>query len=120
MSDSTLTLAKLREFCVSLPDATEAVAWGHPVFKVSEKMFCGYEELDGKWTIGFKLEAPHADLMASDPRIRRAQNLGRHKWISMDIEGLSNWSEVYDLIIESYRLSASKRTLARFALSRHL
>lgn len=113
MSDSDLTLSKLREFCLSLPDATEAVAWGHPVFKVSGKMFCGHEELDGKWTVGFKLEVPHADLLASDPRVVRTQSFGRHKWVSMTVENVGQWNKVCDMIMESFRLSAQKRTLAK-------
>lgn len=35
------TLASLRQICLALPDAKEAVAWRHPAFRVGEKMFCG-------------------------------------------------------------------------------
>jgi len=113
MPDPDPTLNKLREFCLSLPDVTEEVAWGHPVFKAGGKMFCGYEELDGKWTIGFKLEVPHAELLASHPRVLRAQSFGRHKWVSLATGAIGQWDGVRDLIMESFLLSAPRRTIAK-------
>lgn len=106
------TLARLRQICLTLPDTKETVAWRHPAFRVGEKMFCGYEELDGKMTIGFKLAAPHAELLAQDPRVVRSQNFGKHKWVSIDAAGIDDWAGIADMIRESYRLSASRRTLA--------
>ena len=111
-------LIKLREICLALPDTTEGVAWKHPVFRVREKMFCGYEELDGKMTVGFKLEVPHADLLAEEPRLVRSQNFGKHtKWVSIDAANIGDWDDITSMILESYRLSATKRTLAKLNAS---
>jgi len=107
------TLARLRQICLTLPDTKETVAWRHPAFRVGEKMFCGYEALDGKMTVGFKLEAAHAELLAQDPRVVRSQNFGQHKWVSIDAADIDDWAGIADMIMESYRLSASKRTLAK-------
>ena len=107
-------LIKLREICLALPDTTEGVAWKHPVFRVREKMFCGYEELDGKMTVGFKLEVPHADLLADNPGVVRSQYFGKHaKWVSIDAASIDDWDDITNMIAESYLLSAPKRTLAK-------
>ena len=36
---SPARLARLREICLSLPDATEKIAWGDPTFRVRDKIF---------------------------------------------------------------------------------
>ena len=105
---------KLREICLALPDTKEGIAWKHPVFRVREKMFCGYEELDGKMTVGLKLEVPHADLLAQDPRVVRSQYFGKHaKWVSIDAASIDDWDDIANLIMESYLLSAPKQTLGK-------
>ena len=106
-------LDKLREICLALPDTEEGLAWGHPVFRVAGKLFAGYEELKGKWTVGFKLEPEHADLLVHDESVVAMQNLGGHKWISLDAERIDDWDGVAAHVLESYRLSAPKRSLEK-------
>jgi predicted DNA-binding protein (MmcQ/YjbR family) len=79
-------------------------------------MFCGYEELDGKMTVGFKLEVPHADLLAENPSVLRSQYFGKHaKWVSIDAASIDDWDDISNMIAESYLLSAPKRTLAKLS-----
>lgn len=107
-------LKKLREICLSLPDTKETMTWGKPHFRVGEKIFCGYGEERGKPTIGFKLEMGHADAVINLPRFWRAPYVGQHGWVSMDASaGVTDWDEVRELILESYRLIAPKRTVAK-------
>ena len=54
-------LQKMREICLALPDTKETLTWGSPHFRVGEKIFAGYSEEDGRLSIGFKLEKPHAE-----------------------------------------------------------
>lgn len=114
MLKSEVALIKLRDICLALPDVEEGIAWKHPVFRVGKKMFCGYEELDGKPTVGVKLEAPHADSVAEELRVVRIQNFGKHtKWASIDVASIDDWDDIANMILESYRLIAPKRTLAK-------
>ena len=106
-------LAKLREICLALPDVEEAVSWGHPSFKVAGKMFAGYEEVKGRWTVGVKLEAEHAELLEGDPLVVSTAALGKHRWVAIYAERIDDWDGVSDLIMDAYRLSAPKRTLAK-------
>lgn len=120
MSKPDPILAKMREICLELPDTKETLTWGHPHFRVGEKIFSGYGtghgEHAGRATIGFKLEMDHADaLVMNDDRFTRAPYVGHHGWVSMDASRVKDWNEVASLVFESYRLIAPKRSLARVA-----
>ena len=107
-------LQQMREICLSLPDTKETLTWGTPHFRVGEKIFAGYSDKAGSPSIGFKLEKPHAEArIASDPRFTRAKYVGKHGWVTMDLDGTEDWDEVEELIMESFHLIAPKRTLAK-------
>jgi predicted DNA-binding protein (MmcQ/YjbR family) len=107
------TLQAIRKVVLSLPDTVETPTWGKPHFRVGDKIFCGYGEELGRPSVGFKLEMEHAArLVATDPRFARAPYVGHKGWVSMDARGL-DVGEVAPLILESYRLIASKRSLAK-------
>lgn len=111
-NDSVLT--KMREICLSLPDTKETMTWGQPHFRVGDKIFSGYGEEKGKQVIGFKLEMEHADEVIKDSRFWRAPYVGHKGWVSMDAGQVRDWSEVRPMILESYRLIAPKKTLAKW------
>jgi predicted DNA-binding protein (MmcQ/YjbR family) len=106
-------LAKMRKICLALPDTKETLTWGEPHFRVGEKIFAGCGLEKGTLSIGFKLEMDHADLVIQDPRFRRAPYVGHKGWVSMNAAGVRDWEEVRALVLESYRLIAPKRTLAK-------
>ena len=106
-------LTKVRKICLSLPDTKETMTWGKPHFRVGDKIFCGYGEEKGKPVIGFKLEMGHADVVINDPRFWRAPYVGHAGWVSMDVASVKDWDEVREMILESYRLIAPKKTLAK-------
>ncbi|PYQ53197.1 MAG: phosphoribosylglycinamide formyltransferase [Acidobacteria bacterium] len=106
-------LAKMREICLSLPGTKETLTWGEPHFRVGDKIFAGCGDEKGRAVIGFKLEMDHADAIIQDPRFSRAPYVGHKGWVSMDASSVEDWDEVRPLVLESYRLIAPKRTLAR-------
>jgi len=112
MAKSDTVLTHMRKTCLSLPDATETLKWGKPHFRVSDKIFAGCGEENGKPVIGFKLEMDHADAVIQNPRFWRAPYVGHKGWVSMDATQVKDWDEVRELILESYRLIAPKKTLA--------
>ena len=113
MAKADTVLAKMREICLSLPDTKETLTWGEPHFRVGEKIFAGCGMEKGRLTIGFKLEMDHADARVQDPRFHRAPYVGHKGWVSMDAAQIRSWKEVKLLVLESYRLIAPKRTLAK-------
>jgi predicted DNA-binding protein (MmcQ/YjbR family) len=107
-------LAAVRKVCLSLPDTVETPTWGQPHFRVGTKIFCGYGAEKGRASLGFKLERERAArLVASDPRFSPAPYVGHKGWVSMDAAGWRGVDEVAPWILESYRLIASKRSLAK-------
>lgn len=106
-------LKKMREICLSLPDTKETLTWGEPHFRVGEKIFSGCGNEKGRLAITFKLEMDHADAIIQAPRFWRAPYVGQHGWVSMDPTRVKDWGEVRALVLESYRLIAPKKTLAR-------
>jgi predicted DNA-binding protein (MmcQ/YjbR family) len=106
-------LAKMREICLSLPDTKETLTWGEPHFRVGERIFAGCGDEKGRLTIAFKLEMDHADAIVQDPRFHRAPYVGHKGWVSMDAAKVRRWKEVRLLVLESYRLIAPRKTLAK-------
>ncbi|HSP18354.1 MAG TPA: MmcQ/YjbR family DNA-binding protein [Myxococcaceae bacterium] len=105
-------LTQMRRICLALPGTTETMTWGQPHFRVRGKIFAGFGDHGGTFTIGFKLEREHADAAVQDPRFTRAPYVGAHGWISMDVKGVRDWAEVRALVRESYRLIAPKKLWA--------
>jgi predicted DNA-binding protein (MmcQ/YjbR family) len=115
MTESTLSkaaaaaaLKKIRAICLALPDTKETLSWGSPHFRVGEKIFSGFGEEKGVFTIGFKLEMDHADAVIQDPRFWRAPYVGKYGWVSMAVTPKTNWKQVKAFVEESYRLIAPK------------
>ena len=104
------TLARLRALCLALPDATEVEAWGHPTFRVADKIFAGFGEEDGVATLGVKTTLDRqATLVGTDPRFTIARYVGKHGWVSMTLAGTIDWNEVEARVRESYELVGNKR-----------
>ncbi|TAH38199.1 MAG: MmcQ/YjbR family DNA-binding protein [Planctomycetota bacterium] len=114
MPKTGLLVKKMREICLALPDTKLTMTWGKPHFRVGDKIFAGCGEEDGRSVIGFKLEMEHAAaLVRDDPRFSRAPYVGHKGWVSMDASQVQDWDEVAVLVLESYRLIAPKKALAR-------
>jgi predicted DNA-binding protein (MmcQ/YjbR family) len=106
-------LDHMREICLALPGTRETLTWGEPHFRVGDKIFAGCGDEKGRPVLGFKLEMDHADAVVQDPRFWRAPYVGHKGWVSMDASGVDDWNEVRPLVLESYRLIAPRRTVAK-------
>ena len=111
MAKKSSALDRIREICLALPDTKETLTWGKPHFRVGDKIFAGFGEESGKAVIGFKLTMPHAHSIIENPRFWPAPYVGHRGWVSMDTTGVDDWDQVRQLVLESYRLIAPKRTL---------
>jgi predicted DNA-binding protein (MmcQ/YjbR family) len=115
MVKASNALGRMREICLSLPDTKETPTWGSPHFRVGEKIFAGCGEHQGKGSIGFKLEMAHAAAIVERPGFTRAPYVGHKGWVSLDVDSVDDWDEVRELVHESYRLIAPKRSLAKLS-----
>jgi len=110
-------LERTRSICLALPEATEKEAWGAPTFRVRDKLFVHYRENhhgDGRVAIWCKArDGVQETLVDADPkRFFVPPYVGHKGWIGVRLEGRVDWSQVSDLLEESYRMTAPKRLLA--------
>ena len=97
-------LAKLRAICLALPDTTETATWGHPNFRVSNKIFCAYEVFGGELSMCFKVGKEMQGVFLEDTRFYKTPYVGQHGWVSLKVAaGKVNWKEVKELCEDSYR-----------------
>ena len=108
-------LGRLRRVCLALPEAEEIETWGHPTFRVRKKIFvgCGAAE-DGRPQMSCKaLPGEQQALVASNPmRFYVPAYVGNRGWVGVLLDGTVDWSEISELVEESYRLTAPKRLVA--------
>ena len=106
---------RFRQICLDLPEAEERETWGHPTFRVRDKIFASCAE-DAS-TVGFKAHRDELDALLSDDRFERAAYVGRYGWVTMTLRGRIAWAEVDELVRSSY-LQIAPRRLAKLVESR--
>ncbi len=106
-------LAKLRKTCLALPDAHEVEAWGHPTFRIKNKIFCVWGGYEDDANITLKVGKPALGIFLEDKRFWKASHIGNQGWISMSGKGALDWEELTELIEGSYRLIAQPRPSIR-------
>jgi hypothetical protein len=111
-------LIRLSEICLALPEATRRHEGQHASFSVRDKKFVYYlvdHHGDGIVAICCRAAPGENDaLVASDTaRFYRPAYIGPRGWVALRLDlGDIDWTEVTDLVTESYRLQAPKRLAA--------
>ncbi len=112
-------LPRLRRICLALPEAHEAEAWGEPTFRVRNKLFAMYAAPDnhhggGRPAVWCKAAAGNQSLMvrAEPARYFVPPYVGPSGWVGVWLDRNPDWSEVKDLMRDSYRLVAPKKLAA--------
>ena len=112
-------LARLREICLSLPEAHEAEAWGEPTFRVRNKLFAMHASANthhGSGREAIWIAATHVSqdlvLRAKPDRYFAPPYVGPSGWIGAWLDGNPPWAEIAELLRDAYRLKAPKRLAA--------
>jgi phosphoribosylglycinamide formyltransferase-1 len=113
------TLARVTEICLALPEAERTYGGQHARFLIRDKTFAYYlVDHHGDGIVGLTCKAPPGAaeaLIASDPsRFYRPDYLGPKGWVGLrlDLDPI-DWTEVAELLTDSYRLIAPKRLASR-------
>lgn len=101
-------LQHLRRVCLTWPATTEQETWGHPTFRVKDKIFAGF----GDGVVTFKADK-HTAAVASDPRFFIAPYVGRFGWLGVKVADLGP-DELIRLVRESWFRIAPKKLAAAF------
>lgn len=103
-------LERLRAICLALPETKETRTWGHPNFRVGEKIFCSFGEEKGEAAMGFKVGKQIQGVFLEDPRFRKASYVGNYGWVSFLVHAAPlDWDEITGLVHQSFRLIAPAR-----------
>jgi predicted DNA-binding protein (MmcQ/YjbR family) len=107
-------LKKLKRVCLALPGAEESVSFGHPTFRVrGGKIFAVLETYKGELGICVNVGKPMQGLFLADPRFFRTPHIGKHGWITLRVNAARlNWTEIRELVKESYQRAVPKSTNA--------
>ena len=105
------SVTRLRDICLSLPEAVEKPFGGHtaPSFRVRDKLFVMTSE-DGSSMMFKAGPGVQEALVASDPeRFFVPAYVGNKGWVGARLDADHDWDEIAELVEESYRMIAPKR-----------
>jgi hypothetical protein len=103
----------LRALLLSLPETEERETWGHPTFRVRDKMFAAMSP-DGRSASMKATLDVQAELVAAEPAIYSvAAYVGRYGWVELVVEG-ADPAELRDLAVQAWRRTAPKRLVAAY------
>ncbi len=106
---------RLRAFCLSLPETSEAMSWGHPNWRVAKKIFSAFAPGHGGLHIAFKARSR---AVLDPPRVIEAPGWGKHGWVMRmiaDDETVTtlDWPQIEHWMRESWELVAPKKLQGR-------
>ncbi|MFE5239671.1 MULTISPECIES: MmcQ/YjbR family DNA-binding protein [unclassified Streptomyces] len=107
------TADDVRTIALSLPDATEKLAWGSPTFRVAGKIFAALGDDDS--TMGVKCPVEdRAELIAAEPEkfFLRAGHDDGYAWLRVRLAALDDTAELTAVLTDSWRQAAPRRLLA--------
>ncbi len=111
-------LERLSGVCLALPEATREDSGRHAAFRVRGRTFAYWlDDHHGDGIVGLVCKARWGEaeaLVAADPeRFYTPAYLGPRGWVGLRLDGAEvDWTEVTDVVTESYLLVAPKRLAA--------
>lgn len=113
-------LERLRRICLAWPEVHEVEAWGEPTFRVKGKMFAMHAKAEthhgaGREGVWCKAKPVTQDMMirAEPHRYFSPPYVGPKGWVGVWLGRETDWRALEDLLRDGYRMTASKRLLAR-------
>ena len=115
-------LPRLREICLSLPEATEKISHGSPTWFV-RRSFVSYTPYHhGSEHLAFWCAAPpgvQEELVAEEPdRFFRPPYVGHRGWLGVILDSATEWEEIREIVTDAYRTVAPKKLVALLDPSR--
>ena len=95
-------LKKLRALCKELPESGEKQSWGHPNFTAGGKMFAAYGDEKGPPSMGIATSLEEQAFLIQDPCFSIAKYVGKHGWVSVDLDEQPDWDLLEDLLRKAH------------------
>jgi hypothetical protein len=112
-------LERLSEICLALPEVNREDSGQHAIFRVRKRTFAYWlDDHHGDGIVGVVCKAHMGEaeaLVSAEPeRYYKPAYLGPRGWVGLRLDqGDVRWTEVIDLVTESYLLTAPKRLGSR-------
>jgi hypothetical protein len=107
---------EVRRLVSELPETEERETWGHPTFRVRDKMFAGMAEDGSRMSVKAD-RAAQAALVGSEPETFFVPDyVGHHGWVGIVLDRVDP-EELRELITEAWRRTAPKRLVRVFDAS---
>lgn len=110
----------VRDLCTRLPEVTERLSHHTPTFFIRDKkvLVHVWDNHHGDHGICLWCAAPdgvQAEVVEADPeRFFRPPYVGHRGWIGMRLDvGELDWDEVFEVLVDAYRLVAPKTLVTR-------
>jgi predicted DNA-binding protein (MmcQ/YjbR family) len=110
------TLQRVRKICLGFPETSEKLAWGHPTFRVRDKIFATIGVNADDKVVTMTTKPPPGDqeaLLAEGPPFFFPKYVGVRGWIGFVVDSKTDWKHVAELVEDSYREIAPKRLVAQ-------
>ena len=109
-----MSVESIRRFCLSFPHATENLQWGDELlFKVGGKIFAALSLSSVPPRLTFKCTPEKFVELVEQEGIVPAKYVGRYKWVSLERLDALPWTELKDLIGQSYEMVAAKSKVGK-------
>ena len=118
--DADPLLARVRELAHALPGAQEKITHGHPAF-FTKKVFAHYGgslKIDGVYvqhpqSIVVQSAPDERDGLPALPGAYVPASLGPSGWTGIDLDDHTDWTEIAELLNDSFRVTAPPRLVAQ-------
>jgi len=107
-------LERLRAVCSALPECVETKTFGHPTFQAGPKRtFAVLDDAEqpGMLCLVFKADAAEQAALVDGDRFFLSKFGAKHGWTAVRVDKKTDWAQVADLVMASYRRVALKRAL---------
>jgi predicted DNA-binding protein (MmcQ/YjbR family) len=101
----------LRDIALAFPEATERETWGHPTFRVRDRIFVSYGTDDeGRSQVTMKAAPGEQEsLIAEGEPFFVPKYVGSKGWIGVHVDDETDWREIAELVVDSYREVAPRK-----------
>lgn len=115
---ATDPLRAIRDIALGFPEASERETWGHPTFRVRDKIFVslGVDEDDVPTLTMKAAPGEHESLLAEGDPFFLPKYVGVKGWIGIRVDDETDWNEVAELVADSYRETAPRSLAAGIGL----
>ena len=108
-----ITADELRQVVRSLPEAEERETWGHPTFRVRDRMFAAMSDDGQEASVKATKEEQTALISAAPETFGVPAYVGRHGWVSIQLATVDP-AELRELVVEAWRQTAPKCLVAAY------